>query len=170
MTRPRRAFIGLGSNLSDRLALLQSAKRSLSLLPDTQYIARSSLYRSSPIGEADQPFLNAAILLETTLCSRRLLDLLLAIEDQHGRVRTSRWGNRTLDLDLLCVLDQHNTHEIMEEQALVLPHPQLIFRDFVLLPLEELDPSLRIAGVSLRTHREALRPEQLTVQETLSTW
>ena len=137
-----RAWIGLGSNLEQPRRQLARAFDELAALPDTALSARSSLYLSKPLGPADQPdYLNAVALLETRLAPLALLDALQAIEQAHGRRRERRWGPRTLDLDLL-LYDER----IIESPRLVLPHPGLHLRDFVLAPLVELDPELTIPG------------------------
>jgi 2-amino-4-hydroxy-6-hydroxymethyldihydropteridine diphosphokinase len=146
--RAERAFIGLGSNLDDPRAQVERAFDELAALASTRRLRRSSLYRTAPWGVTDQPaFVNAVAEIETQLPARALLDALLAIERAHGRTRDGvRWGPRTLDLDLLLHGDAH-----IAEPGLILPHPHIGERVFVLMPLLELDDSLRIAGIgSLR--------------------
>ncbi len=136
----RRAALGLGSNLGDRLACLQGAVAALRETPRTRVVAWSSVYESPPMGPVAQgPYLNAAVLIETALTARKLLDLALDIERRFGRVREIRWGPRTLDLDLLWIED-----ETIDEPGLVVPHPGLGERAFVLLPLAEVYPALRL--------------------------
>lgn len=133
-----RAFVGLGSNLGDREALIRAALDELARLPQTQLVRASSLYDTEPVGETDQPnFLNAVAEIDTDLPARQLLWNLLLIEKRLGRVRTHRWGPRTIDLDLLLYGEL-----ALEEPDLRVPHPELIRRSFVLVPLVELDPSL----------------------------
>jgi 2-amino-4-hydroxy-6-hydroxymethyldihydropteridine diphosphokinase len=133
-----RAFIGLGSNLGDREANLRQALESLAQAPQTTVVRASSLYDTEPIGVEDQPhFLNAVAQLETQLTPRQLLWNLMLVERRLGRVRTQRWGPRTIDLDLLLYEDV-----VMEEDDLELPHPELAKRSFVLVPLVELEPLL----------------------------
>ncbi len=133
-----KAFIGLGSNLGEREAMIRLALDDLARLPDTRLARASSLYDTEPVGEVDQPnFLNAVAQLETELTARQLLWNLLLIEKRLGRVRAQKWGPRTIDLDLLLYGSL-----IVEEPDLVLPHPELTRRSFVLVPLVELDPLL----------------------------
>lgn len=135
-----RAFVGLGSNLGEREALIRQALDELAALPDTTLIRVSSLYDTEPVGEIEQPrFLNAVAMLDTELTARRLLWNLQRIEARLGRTRTQRWGPRTMDLDLLLFGDQ-----VIEEEDLRLPHPELARRAFVLIPLVELEPGLVI--------------------------
>jgi len=139
-----RAFIGLGSNLGDREETL---RRAVDLLrsDEVEVVAVSSLRATDPVGVADQPrFLNGAVEVETTLGPRELLDRLLGIECDLGRTRTeeTRWGPRTIDLDLLLFGDER-----VDEPGLVVPHPRLAERRFALEPLAELDPALEIPGI-----------------------
>jgi len=134
-----RAFIGLGSNLGDREAALRGA---LELLGE-DVVAVSSFRETEPVGYLDQPaFLNAAAALETGLEPRALLERLLGVERELGRTREGpRHGPRTIDLDLLVYDDR-----VIDEPGLVVPHPRLAERRFVLEPLAELDPGLVVPG------------------------
>lgn len=137
-----RAFVGLGSNLGDREALLREAVAAIGALPDTGVVAVSSFRDTEPVGITDQPrFLNGAVELETALDPRRLLDALLGIERRLGRRRAGvpSGGPRTLDLDLLLYEDAR-----ISERGLEIPHPRLAERRFVLEPLAELDPDLEV--------------------------
>jgi 2-amino-4-hydroxy-6-hydroxymethyldihydropteridine diphosphokinase len=117
----------------------------LEALSGTRVRRRSSLYRTAPVGEPDQPdFINAVVQIETTLDPLELLAGLLAIERRHGRVRNSRNAPRTLDLDLLLYDDR-----TMDAPGLQLPHPRMHERAFVLLPLAEIAPDLSIPGRGL---------------------
>jgi len=137
------AFIGLGSNLEEPSSQLQRAFADLDALPGTRLVARSSLYRSAPVGYLDQPdFVNAVAQLETSLSPQVLLQSLLDIEHRHGRERTFRNAPRTLDLDVLLYDDLQ-----MHEHGLTIPHPQMHLRAFVLQPLLELAPDCAIPGV-----------------------
>lgn len=141
-TEPHVAYVGLGSNLGDPARAVRQALDELDALPGTRRVAHSGLYGSAPVGKLDQPdFVNAAAKLETTLAPQALLDALLAVEARHGRVRRERDGPRTLDLDLLLYDDV-----VCASGTLVLPHPRLHERAFVLLPLAEIDPCLDIPG------------------------
>lgn len=146
-------YIGLGSNLGDRL---QHLCRALDRLASSCTVKKvSSLYETEPVGGAGPgEFLNAVVLIETSLPPRELLGLLHEIEDERGRVRRSRNEPRTLDLDIL-LYDQR----IVREQDLVIPHPRLHQRRFVLAPLAELSPSLQhpILGVAVSELEELQR-------------
>ncbi len=134
-----RAYVGVGANLGDREATIADAVR---LLGD-EVLGVSRLRETEPWGHADQPpFLNGAILLETDRDPRALLERLLAVERELGRVREGpRYGPRTIDLDLLLYGDL-----VLDEPGLELPHPRLHERAFALEPLLDLDPALEIPG------------------------
>ncbi|WP_260843118.1 2-amino-4-hydroxy-6-hydroxymethyldihydropteridine diphosphokinase [Sedimenticola selenatireducens] len=137
------AYIGLGSNLADPVSQVQLACSELKQLPESHVLACSSLYRSPPMGPADQPdYINAVAAIETTLTPHQLLAELQAIEQRHGRKRERRWGARTLDLDLLIYAEM-----ALSDERLTLPHPGLAERDFVLYPLQEIAPSLVVPGL-----------------------
>lgn len=142
MPAPVVAHVALGSNLDDPRRQVERAFAALEGLPGTRLLARSRLYCTPPWGIAEQPrFVNAAARLETTLAARELLDALLAIEQRAGRVRGVRNGPRVLDLDLLTYGDV-----VASGPDLVLPHPHLHERAFVLVPLADIDPALEIPG------------------------
>ncbi|HTR97675.1 MAG TPA: 2-amino-4-hydroxy-6-hydroxymethyldihydropteridine diphosphokinase [Candidatus Acidoferrales bacterium] len=133
-----KAFIGLGSNLGERETLIRQALEALAALPETEMVRASSLYDTEPVGDVEQPnYLNAVAQIDTELAPNQLLWNLLLIEKRLGRERTRRWGPRTIDLDLLLYGD-----EIIEEDELRVPHPELVRRGFVLVPLVELEPTL----------------------------
>ena len=137
------AYIGLGSNLADPSAQVLHALDDLDRLPQTRVVARSSLYRSAPVGYLAQPdFVNAVAQLETELSPRALLDALLLLEQAHGRTREFCNAPRTLDLDILLYDDL-----IHHEHGLTIPHPQMHLRAFVLRPLLEIAPDSDIPGV-----------------------
>jgi 2-amino-4-hydroxy-6-hydroxymethyldihydropteridine diphosphokinase len=138
------AFVGLGANLGEAARTLREALCELDALPDTRLLRASRLYRTPAWGVEAQPdFINAVAQLDTALDPRELLDALLALERAHGRdrARESRWGPRTLDLDLLLYGDRH-----IDEPGLRVPHPHLHERGFVLLPLAEIAPDLVVPG------------------------
>ncbi len=139
-----RAYIGLGSNLNDPVQQVQAALAALSDLPETRCVRHSSLYRSAPLGQSDQPdYINAVAMLDTRLSARQLLTELQAMEHIHGRVRgAERWGPRPLDLDMLLYGDLQ-----LESEELTVPHPRLAERSFVLYPLCEIAPDLEIPGL-----------------------
>ncbi len=139
----RRAYIGLGSNLGDSMRTLCEAMNALARLSVNGRVQRSSLYRTPPWGLLEQPpFINAAAGFDTALAPRELLQALLTIEQAAGRERTGqRWGPRTLDLDFL-----HMHGVRCQDDCLMLPHPRIAERAFVLLPLCELDGDLQLPG------------------------
>lgn len=128
-------LIGLGANLGDRAEALRRAVTRLAAMPDATLLAQSRAYETAPVGgPAAQPsYLNAAVLIETSLEPQAVLDRLQAIETDLGRRRSTRWGPRTIDLDLL-LYDQL----ILETERLTLPHPRMAFRRFVLEPAAEI--------------------------------
>ena len=140
------ALIGLGGNLGDRRAMLRSAVEALVADGTCTLLARSALHETSPLGPALHPFLNAAVAVKTRLDAPSLLRRLLTIEVQHGRERRERWGPRTLDLDLLVAWDEQGALVRHHEDGLTLPHPRLLERDFVLVPLAEVVHALAGAG------------------------
>ena len=140
----RRWVVSLGSNTGDRLAKLQGAVDSLADTPDVVVIAVSAVYETQPVDapEGSGPFLNAVVLLDTTLPSHMLLDRAQAVETAFGRVRSGvRNAPRTLDVDLIVVGDRRT-----DDDTLVLPHPRAHERAFVLLPWSEVDPDAELPG------------------------
>ena len=138
----QRAFVGLGSNLRSPERQILLAFDELAVLPGSRLSGRSSLYKTAPVGYADQPdFVNAVAELWTQLSAEGLLEALLEIERRHGRVRGIPNGPRTLDLDVLLFGD----HEVRSER-LHLPHPRAHERAFVLYPLVEVAPEVAIPG------------------------
>ncbi|MEO7071790.1 MAG: 2-amino-4-hydroxy-6-hydroxymethyldihydropteridine diphosphokinase [Rhodanobacter sp.] len=136
------AWIALGSNLHDPRRQVLRGMDAIARLPNTRVLRRSHLYRTPPWGVLDQPaFINAAVSVETTLAPADLLAALLAIENLAGRVRTHANGPRTLDLDLLHVDGVHCT-----DATLTLPHPRMAERAFVLLPLNDIAPTLPLSA------------------------
>jgi 2-amino-4-hydroxy-6-hydroxymethyldihydropteridine diphosphokinase len=147
-----RAFVAFGGNVGDARATIGRAIDAFCNGNHVTLLARSSDYRTPPWGVTDQPpFLNACIEVETRLSPRDLLDRAQEVERAFGRdrQRETRWGPRTVDIDILTYDDK-----TIDEPMLTLPHPHLLERAFVLVPLVEIAPDARIAGQSLR---EALR-------------
>jgi 2-amino-4-hydroxy-6-hydroxymethyldihydropteridine diphosphokinase len=139
------AYVGIGSNLDDPERQVQAALQALSVLPDTRCVTGSATLRNPALGPQPQPdFVNAVAGLLTRLPPVDLLDALLAIERQQGRERRSdvRWGPRRIDLDLLVYGDV-----VLDTDRLVIPHPGIASRNFVLFPLLEIAPGLRIPGL-----------------------
>jgi 2-amino-4-hydroxy-6-hydroxymethyldihydropteridine diphosphokinase len=163
MTRTT-AYLGLGSNLGDRAATLASALAAVAARPEIELEATSTIVETEPLLAPGAPaapaaapagrYLNAAARVTTTLDARRLLAACLAIEADHGRVRSpaARWAPRTLDIDLLLFGDS-----VIDEPGLVVPHPQLHTRSFVLVPLAEIAPRLvhPVLGRSIECLRDS---------------
>ncbi|KQP84334.1 2-amino-4-hydroxy-6-hydroxymethyldihydropteridine diphosphokinase [Aeromicrobium sp. Leaf291] len=139
----RQAVIAIGSNLGDRLNRLQGAVSALEDTPEVQVVSVSSVYETEPVGTPDGSgaFLNAVVLLDTTLTVHTLLDRAHAIEDAFGRERSEPGAPRTLDVDLVVVGDR-----VADDETLTLPHPRAHERGFVLVPWLEIDPEGEIPG------------------------
>jgi 2-amino-4-hydroxy-6-hydroxymethyldihydropteridine diphosphokinase len=137
------AYVGIGSNLEDPRGQVLRAFDELGRLPRTRVTARSSLYRTAPVGHLAQPdFVNAVAALDTQLLAPELLATLLALEARHDRKRSFANAPRTLDLDLLLYGDAQ-----IDEPGLSVPHPRMHERAFVLAPLVEIAPAAAIPGV-----------------------
>ncbi len=136
----KRVFIALGSNLASPVTQLESALQALARLPQTSLKKVSPFYQSAPLGPQDQPdYVNAVAELETDLAPLALLDALQNIEKEQGRVRLRRWGERTLDLDILLIDD-----EIFTLPRLTVPHYDMLNREFVIIPLFDIAPDLTL--------------------------
>lgn len=132
------SFLSLGSNMGDRLDMLKGAVQLLMDHPSIRVVAISSLYETDPVGFTDQdPFLNMVVRLRTELSALALLDACQEIEQKLNRERLIRWGPRTIDLDIL-LYNQEN----IKTERLIVPHPRMHERAFVLIPLLEIDSSL----------------------------
>lgn len=132
----RRAYLALGSNLGSREVLLQQAVDGLSAFPDITVVAVSPVYETDPVGGPKQPqYLNAVVAVDTDASPHRLLEIAQALEGAAGRVRAERWGPRSLDVDVLLVGDER-----VDDDDLVVPHPRMRERVFVMAPLADLDP------------------------------
>jgi 2-amino-4-hydroxy-6-hydroxymethyldihydropteridine diphosphokinase len=139
----RTIHVGLGSNIGNRMAQLKTAFSHLEKLPGSRIIKSSSVYETEPVGEKEQrKFLNAVVKLLSNLDPKILLSELLAIENKMGRKRTSKWGPRIIDLDILLVESM-----TINDSRLKVPHPQIANRRFVLIPLAEIDPGYQIEGL-----------------------
>ncbi|HJW04810.1 MAG TPA: 2-amino-4-hydroxy-6-hydroxymethyldihydropteridine diphosphokinase [Azospira sp.] len=137
-----RAFVALGANLEDPAAQVRAALEALAALPGVRLIRASSLYRTAPVGVTGQPdYINAVAEVSTDLPPGELLAALFRIEEQFGRERHYRYAPRTLDLDLLL-----HDELVLHTPDLTLPHPRLHLRAFVLVPLAEIAPDLRLPG------------------------
>lgn len=156
-----RVFVSLGSNLGDRPGSLAAAREALAALPATAVVAASRIYETAPQDHESQPeFLNQVLCLETGLQPHDLLAEGQRIENEHGRERGLRFGPRTLDVDILLFQDVES-----EEPELMLPHPRMLRRAFVLVPLAEIwgcargMPDLHIAALAQAAARDqAIRP------------
>ena len=137
-----RVYLGLGSNLGDRRENLLAALRLLDGMEDVRVLEVSSAYETEPWGVPDQPdFLNLAALVSTTRDPYGMLAACGEVETRLGRVRAERWGPRVIDVDILLYDDLS-----MEEEDLTIPHPRMLERDFVMVPLRELRPDMQEAG------------------------
>lgn len=139
---PRKACIALGANIGEPLRQIEAGFTALAALPDTHLLARSSLYRSAPVGYADQPdFINAVAIVETSLAPHVLLDALLNIERVNGRVREFPNAPRTLDLDIVLYGDS-----VVHDPGLTIPHARMLERAFVMVPLAEVASEMEVPG------------------------
>jgi 2-amino-4-hydroxy-6-hydroxymethyldihydropteridine diphosphokinase len=133
-----RAYVALGSNLGDRIGRLRAAVDALGATVGVQVVAVSGVYETDPVGGPEQePYLNAVVAIDTDRSARDLLDVAHGLERDAERVRGERWGPRTLDVDLLLVGDER-----VDEPDLVVPHPRMWERAFVLAPLADVAPHL----------------------------
>jgi 2-amino-4-hydroxy-6-hydroxymethyldihydropteridine diphosphokinase len=138
ISKPKRAYIGIGSNLGDRLKHCTTAVEKISGLPGCVLSGVSPWYRTQPVGVEGQGwYLNGVAAVEAEIPARELLKNLLAIEAQMGRVRKERWEARTIDLDILLF-----GSDVIDEEGLIIPHPHMHLRRFALVPLAQLDPAL----------------------------
>lgn len=142
LTPSRLAYIGLGGNLNAPDQTIRQAIETLRQTPGIESLKVSSLWRTLPVDSSGPDYCNAVAEVSTALDAHALLDLLLALERAHGRIRTVRNAPRTLDLDLIAIKD-----EVCTDDTLTLPHPRAHQRAFVLLPLCELNPSLALGAM-----------------------
>ncbi|MDX3105758.1 2-amino-4-hydroxy-6-hydroxymethyldihydropteridine diphosphokinase [Nonomuraea angiospora] len=138
-----KVVLALGSNLGPRFQTLQGAVDTLFDAPGLEFVQASPVYETDPVGgpPGQKPYLNAIVIAETTLQPRTLLERAQSVENAFGRVRTERWGPRTLDVDLIVVGDT-----VCEEPELTLPHPLAHERAFVLVPWAQADPDAVVPG------------------------
>jgi 2-amino-4-hydroxy-6-hydroxymethyldihydropteridine diphosphokinase len=156
-----RVVVGIGANLGDRLATMRDAVARIERLDDLRVVARSRVYETAPVGVTEQPsFLNAAILVESTVSPRALLDELLGIERDLGRTRglgEVRWGPRAIDLDVLWI-----EGVVLDAPQLVVPHPRMHERAFAMVPLLEVVPG----AIDPRTGSPFVPPNDAGVEPT----
>ncbi len=140
-----RAYLGLGSNLGDPAANMESAMRQLRTAAGILSLERSALYRTAPVGMTDQDwFVNAVVRVETTLGPRELLERCLEVEQALKRTRSKRWGPRTMDIDILLYGNLR-----IQGDELEIPHPRMTERAFVLAPLADLAPEMMLESKSV---------------------
>ena len=138
MDKPVTCYLGLGSNIGDRAANLGEAEQYLAQIPVVEVVRSSSIYETAPVGPQDQPdFFNQVVEALVNCPARQLLGHIHRIEQEMGRVRTRQWGERIIDIDILLYGD-----ETIDEPDLQIPHPQMLVRQFVLVPLAEIAPDL----------------------------
>lgn len=148
-----KAYVGLGSNLGDRLDNLKRAVASMRS-SGLRVEAVSSVYQTDPVGPPQPDFLNAAVVIDSDLQADEIVSVLKKIEAQVGRQETERWGPREIDLDLLLLGDK-----MIDEAATTVPHPELTNRPFALVPVLELDPDLELpSGEPLEAFCESNPP------------
>ncbi len=152
----RRAYLGIGSNLGERLGYLQLAVDHLARTDGVTVVGVSPVYETAPVGGPEQPdYLNAVVAVDTTLTPHDLLRVAHGIEAEAERVRTVRWGPRTLDVDVLLVGDER-----VDDPDLVIPHPRMAERAFVVVPLADLDPAWRSR---IPADSDSVRPTRLAL-------
>ncbi|MGB8001503.1 MAG: 2-amino-4-hydroxy-6-hydroxymethyldihydropteridine diphosphokinase [Anaerobacillus sp.] len=135
-----RVYVGIGSNIGDRESYIKTSLLRIQEYPGVQIADASSIYETAPVGVTEQaPFLNMVALLETEMNAFQILEILQGIEQSLGRERDIRWGPRTIDLDILLY-----NHENIVAEGLVIPHPRLLQRGFVIIPLHELSSDITI--------------------------
>ncbi len=151
----RKAVIGIGSNIGDRMAYIDMSVEMLNHIPSVKVLRRASIYETSPWGYVNQEnFYNTVIEVETALSPNALLGVCLGIEAGIGRIREIKNGPRVIDLDLLLYEGSEST-----TAELTLPHPRMFERDFVLIPLKELYPDMKVYNYNLEHYYEYLHEE-----------
>lgn len=155
------AYLGLGGNVGDVAAAMRGALRAIDTNPDCEVTGVSRVFRTPPWGPVEQDwFLNACAAIETRLSAPDLLSLVLETEKAFGRVRTTRWGPRTLDIDILL----YGITPVSLEN-LTIPHPRMIERAFVMVPLADIAPDVMLKGRSVRDHAAVFAGEGLEVTD-----
>lgn len=158
----KQVHIGLGSNIEQPYKQIADAIQSLNALSDTEVICDSGYYKSRPMGPKDQPdFINAVVELQTRLQPYELLSCCQKIEEKQGRVKKRHWGERSIDLDILLFADVE-----MKTEDLEIPHPGIIQRDFVYLPLLKVCPEIEIPGIGPLKNIVLSKEKQSAVRNT----
>ncbi|MDO5793360.1 MAG: 2-amino-4-hydroxy-6-hydroxymethyldihydropteridine diphosphokinase [Turicibacter sp.] len=154
-----KAYLGLGSNLGDKKHYLYDAIQWLNRHEQITIVQLSSLYETAPWGYTDQDvFMNLVVEVETSLNPIELLDVCQSIENELGRVREIKWGPRVIDVDILLYND-----EVIESDRLTVPHPYMTERDFVMIPLAEINPQLIIKGKTVQEWAQQFDAQALKV-------
>jgi 2-amino-4-hydroxy-6-hydroxymethyldihydropteridine diphosphokinase len=167
MSVPIISYLGIGSNLGNPMQQCRDALREISSLKNVQVLRRSSLYRTQPVGNKSQDwFVNGVLEVRTTFTAMQLLKALQWVEQAMGRVRTEKWGPRMIDIDILLF-----GQEIVDTGDLVIPHPEMRKRRFVLVPMNEIAPYVihPLYGVSMRGLLDRLEDE-LAVERIEAEW
>ena len=161
MTEAVTAYLGLGGNVGDVAASMQAALDRLGAHPGCGVTAVSRVFRTPPWGPVEQDwYLNACVAIETDLDAPALLDFVLQIERSLGRVRLTRWGPRTLDIDILLYGD-----EPVSLDNLTIPHPRMAERAFVMVPLADIASEVVLDGRTIRDHAEAFRENDIELTD-----
>ena len=165
-----RAWLGLGGNIDDPVASMAKALKLLDARGDTKIVAVSNVYRTPPWGKTDQAwFHNACAEIETALEPLKLIETCLDVERSLKRVRLERWGPRIIDIDILA-MEKSGETVVMNEPALELPHPRIQERTFVLVPLNDIAPTLKIAGKSVSEWEMACISSEIEKARTDASW
>lgn len=163
MVEPVTAYLGLGGNVGDVAASMQTAIDRLNADPSCKVVSLSRVFRTPPWGPVEQDwFLNACAEIETELSAPELLDLVLRTERDLGRVRETRWGPRTLDIDILLYGDS-----TVELDNLTIPHPRMAERAFVMVPLADIAGDVMLDGRTIRASAEAFADEGLQLSDAV---
>lgn len=166
-----RAWLGLGGNIDDPVASMGKALRMLDARADTNIVGVSAVYRTPPWGKTDQAwFQNACAEVETSLQPLELIATCLDVERSLKRVRLERWGPRIIDIDILAMQDEAGRAVIMTDAALVLPHPRMHERAFVLVPLNDIAPSLEIGGKTIADWNAGIEQSGIEKARTDAGW
>jgi len=161
------SYLGIGSNLGDPIETCRTALREIAFLKNVQVLRRSSLYRTEPVGDKLQDwFVNGVVEVRTTFTAPQLLKALQLVERALGRERRERWGPRTIDIDILLY-----GQEIIKTESLVVPHPELHRRRFVLVPINEIAPYVihALYGISMKGLLDRLEDDH-TVERIDADW